>query len=92
MAGSGTAPLQPPLPTIMNLPFQPVSGSHSSILMSESLLGVSVAAMRQCAGRSTGRAAAPAGMNGPALTATALVMRACGSACLATASQDIAGS
>jgi hypothetical protein len=53
-------PAQPPLPTAWNLPFHAVSaaaapsargaGSQTSILMSESLVGVSVAATRQNAG------------------------------------------
>jgi hypothetical protein len=47
MAGEAIAPLKAPLPTAWNLPFQPVAGSHTSILMSESLVGVSVAATRQ---------------------------------------------
>jgi hypothetical protein len=46
MAGYGIAPLNPPLPTAMNLPFQPAVGSQTSILMSESRLGFNVAATR----------------------------------------------
>src|SRR6188508_427378 len=45
-------PFQPPLPTAWNLPFQPAAGIHTSILMSESAVGLSVAATRQNAGRS----------------------------------------
>src|SRR5688572_20553896 len=52
-------PFQPPLPTAWNLPFQPDAGSHSSILMSDSLVGVSVAATRQNAGRSANGLAPP---------------------------------
>ena len=53
-------PAQPPLPTAWNLPFHPDEGSHTSILMSESLLGVSVAATRQKAGSAANAwAAAP---------------------------------
>src|SRR5262245_11688400 len=44
-------PAQPPFPTAWNLPFQPFAGSHTSILMSESVVGVSVAATRQNDGR-----------------------------------------
>src|SRR5882672_12141314 len=41
-------PAHPPLPTAWNLPFHVVlSGSQTSILMSESLVGVSVAVTRQ---------------------------------------------
>src|SRR6185369_6883863 len=42
-------PAHPPPPTNSNLPFQ-FSGSQTSILMSESALGFSVAATRQSAG------------------------------------------
>src|SRR5450631_2928039 len=41
------APLNAPLPTAWNLPFQFVDGSHISILMSESEDGRNVAATRQ---------------------------------------------
>src|ERR1700722_4670592 len=44
-------PPQPPLPTARNLPFHPVTGSHTSIPISESLVGLSVAATRQKGGR-----------------------------------------
>src|SRR5205807_1800901 len=44
-------PAQPPLPTAWNFPFHPTAGSQTSILMSESDDGVSVAATRQKAGR-----------------------------------------
>src|SRR5579859_3575237 len=43
-------PAQAPLPTDCRFPFHPDSGSQTSILISESLLGVSVAATRQNAG------------------------------------------
>ena len=43
-------PAHPPLPTAWNFPFQPDAGSQTSILMSESPDGVSVAATRQNAG------------------------------------------
>jgi len=44
-------PAQPPLPTAWNLPFHPVVGNQISTLMSESLVGVNVAATRQKSGR-----------------------------------------
>ena len=50
-------PFKPPLPTAWNLPFQPAAGSQTSILMSESLVGVSVAATRQNAGSARDRVA-----------------------------------
>src|SRR5262245_3700492 len=50
-AGYGMVPAQPPLPTASNLPFQPDAGSQISTLMSESLVGISVAVTRQNAGR-----------------------------------------
>src|SRR5262249_27476354 len=44
-------PAQPPLPTAWNLPFQPFAGSHTSILISQSDEGLSVAATPQKSGR-----------------------------------------
>ena len=77
-------PFQPPLPTAWNFPFQPVAGSQTSILMSESLEGLSVAATRQNAGRSANCAPPPprppaGGVNAPAATGCAIVMVASGS-------------
>src|SRR5207302_2509986 len=46
------APDQPPFPTAWNLPFQPEAGIHTSILISESFVGATVAATRQNAGSS----------------------------------------
>src|SRR5678816_4946504 len=76
-------PAHPPLPTAWNFPFH-FAGSHTSILMSESLDGISVAATRQNAGsdaytRDTcGGAppcrAAPGGVNAPAATSCAIVI------------------
>src|ERR1041384_3067072 len=71
------APAKPPLPCPRYLPFHPVSGSHTSILMSESLAGLRVAATRQNAGRfftEAGGALARGGMNAPAATVCASVM------------------
>src|SRR4051812_30545125 len=44
-------PWKPPPPVPRNLPFHVVLGSQTSILMAESLIGVSVAVTRQKAGR-----------------------------------------
>src|SRR6185369_15319733 len=85
-------PFQPPLPTTRNFPFQAAlpgapsargAGSHTSILMSESALGFSVAATRQNAGRSAnGLPPRPPGCeNAPAATASAAVIVAFGIAC-----------
>src|SRR2546421_384992 len=52
------APDQPPFPTASNLPFHPDAGNQTSILISESALGLNVAATRQNAGRSL-KAAGP---------------------------------
>ena len=41
-------PFHPPLPTAWNLPFQPDAGSQTSILISESDEGFSVAALGSC--------------------------------------------
>jgi hypothetical protein len=65
-------PPHPPLPTSWNFPFQPVSGSHTSDLMSESDDGLMTSVTRQKAG-SVGATSAnpfvPAGAaNFPALT------------------------
>src|SRR5688500_2596924 len=49
-------PFHPPLPTACSLPFQPAIGNHTSILMSDSFAGASVAATRQNAGRSASAA------------------------------------
>ena len=46
------APDQPPFPTASNFPFQPEAGIQTSILISESLDGLSVAAIRQYGGKS----------------------------------------
>jgi hypothetical protein len=43
-------PAQPPLPTAWNVPFHPDIGIHTSTLMSESVLGASVAVTRQNSG------------------------------------------
>src|SRR5436309_14529739 len=44
-------PPRPPLPTPSNFPFQPVVGIHTSALMSEAGLGLSVTVTRQKDGR-----------------------------------------
>src|SRR5436853_7834165 len=72
-------PFQPPLPTASNFPFQLEAGNHTSILMSESGVGFTVAAIRQKAGRSLNcapppRPPPPAGAKAPAATAWAEVM------------------
>src|SRR5579864_3359697 len=70
-------PANPPLPTPRYRPFQPVSGSHTSNLISESLAGLIVAATRQNAGRfftEAGGTFSPGGINAPAATGCADVM------------------
>src|SRR5687767_13901074 len=49
-------PAHPPLPTAWNLPFHVRVGIQTSILMSESADGFSVAAIRQCSGSMAGGA------------------------------------
>src|SRR3954471_1349740 len=79
-------PAHAPLPTACSLPFHPEAGSHTSILMSESVDGVNVAATRQKAGRLANafpprpppRAFGSA--NCPAATVCASVTWTCGSA------------
>src|SRR5258708_3016959 len=74
-------PAQAPLPTASRLGFQLASaGIHTSILISESEDGVSVAATRQKAGRFTYGFAplppprAPGAWNAPAATVSAVVI------------------
>src|SRR5690349_5582487 len=60
IAAYETTPAHPPPPTAWYLPFHPEAGSQTSALMSESLVGVSVARTRQNAGTfANGFAAAP---------------------------------
>src|SRR5439155_12768959 len=71
-------PFQPPFPTASNFPFQFEEGSQTSILISDSLDGFKVAAIRQNAGRSLNcapppRPPPPAGANPPAATVCARV-------------------
>src|SRR5580765_7551387 len=72
------APDQPPLPTPMNLPFQPSAGIQTSTLISESEVGRMVAATRQKAGSCRNPACCPAlrlgSVKAPAGTAAAVVM------------------
>src|SRR6185295_422096 len=83
------APPHPPFPTARNLPFQPDAGIQTSILMSESLVGLSVAATRQNAGKSLNgslcAAPRPPGAwgitNEPAATDSASEIVVLGSAC-----------
>src|SRR6266508_4145848 len=89
MAGYAIAPLNAPLPTAWNLPFQPDAGIQTSILMFESLDGLSVAASRQNAGRPAKAcgvatedlppSAGDGGVNAPASTIPADVIVAAGS-------------
>src|SRR2546425_7288041 len=78
-------PPKPPLPTAWNLPFHAWAGSQTSILMSESDEGVSVAATRQKAGTWLKPGPPPArpppdgGVNPPAGTFCAAVMVGWGS-------------
>src|SRR5438552_5829857 len=76
-------PAQPPLPTAWNLPFHAWAGSQTSILMSESDEGVSVAATRQKVGSwlNCGTAGPVSGrVNAPAATVLAKVIEVFGSA------------
>src|SRR5262247_3423108 len=74
-------PAQTPFPPPTNLPFQPVSGIHTSKRMSESAVGRSVPATRQKAGKAEksigGPPPAPPGpgsLKPPAGTSTAVVI------------------
>src|SRR5260370_16034218 len=64
-------PAKPPFPTPWYLPFHPVAGIHTSILMSESAAGLISAGTRQKAGTSLNTAGFGAGLgssNFPAAT------------------------
>src|SRR6266550_2171545 len=76
-------PAQPPLPTAWNFPFQSTAGIQTSILMSESDEGVSVAATQQKVGSWLNCGAAgpvPGRVNAPAGTTWARVIEVFGSA------------
>src|SRR4051794_29736860 len=78
IAAYAIVPAHPPLPTAWNLPFQPDAGSHTSILISESGDGVSVAATRQNPGSAFIASLcvprpAPGVVNAPAATVCASV-------------------
>src|SRR4249919_2135742 len=87
-------PAQPPLPTAWNLPFHPLAGSQTSVLMSESLVGVSVAATRQNGPSATygfrPRGGPSGGWNVPGATTSALVMAVPLRASVARFSQEAA--
>src|SRR5262250_809237 len=95
IAPSEIAPVQPPFPTAINFPFHPETGIQTSILMSESVVGLMVAATRQNAGRvlytggTTAPGAAP-GSNAPAATVWARVMVVSGSLREDRPSQEVA--
>src|SRR5262245_53978718 len=72
-------PFHPPLPVDWNLPFHPEEGSQTSILMSESADGLSVAATRQNAGKSANALPPPrpppcGGVKAPAAIGCAIVI------------------
>src|ERR1051326_691680 len=85
------APDHPPLPTPINLPFQFCPGNQTSILISESDVGLTTAATRQNAGKRS-NAACCAGerfgrVKAPAATVSALVIVASASASVERLSQ-----
>src|SRR5258708_2679711 len=76
-------PLQPPLPLASKFPFQPLTGSQYSILISESPEGLDVTWTRQNAGRFANDspplafpfpAAGAGGANAPAATDSAMIV------------------
>src|SRR5215467_14749401 len=84
-------PANPPLPTPAYLPFQPVTGIHTSILMSESDAGLISAVTRQNAGVASAEAGPPpGGIKGPAATLCAEVIVVSGSLRFARVSQGTA--
>src|SRR5262245_17360476 len=82
-------PWKPPPPVPRKRPFQIVLGSQTSILMAESLIGVSVAVTRQNGG-SPVSGAPPGGTNVPVSLSAADVMVACCSGRLARLVQGVA--
>src|SRR5262245_10335869 len=74
----------------MNFPFQPVTGNHTSILMSESAVGFNVAATRQNAG-SERFGWKPGTANAPASTCAAVVIVVSGSASFPSSAHDPPG-
>src|SRR5574339_572538 len=83
-------PLNAPLPTACNLPFQPDAGNQTSILISDSLVGFSVAAIRQNEGKALIASAFSwtGDVNAPASTLSASVMVAPGSLSFDNAPHD----
>ena len=86
MAAYPIEPAHPPFPTAWYFPFHPDAGSHTSTLMSESDVGVIVAATRQNAGSVRNPCPplpspppAAGGENPPAATDCAIVMDVSGS-------------
>src|SRR5579872_6069162 len=92
MAGYAMAPLNAPLPTAWNFPFQPAAGNQTSILIFESLVGESVAATRQNAGSAEKSPASPPAsvLKVPGWTNSATVIAAWGSAILARSPHAVA--
>src|SRR5438270_11266766 len=84
-------PAKPPLPWPRYLPFQPVSGSQTSISMAESFAGLMVACTRQKAGRffpeNSDSLSRAGGTKAPAATCSADVMVVSGSLSVARLSQ-----
>ena len=83
-------PAKPPLPTPWSFRFQPAAGIHTSISICESLVGRMTPATRQNAGRPVSGLSA-GGLKVPDVTASAVVIVACGSRRLARLSQVRAG-
>src|SRR5262249_22244816 len=87
MASKEMAPANPPLPWPRYLPFQPLSGNQTSILMSESADGVRAAETRQKAGRFLMTVGLPGRVNAPVVTDCAAVIFVFGSESWARLSQ-----
>jgi hypothetical protein len=85
-------PLNAPLPTAWNLPFQFAAGIQTSTLMSESGDGVSVIATRQNDGSDRNAFSWSGGLNAPASTVSATVIFAFGNASFARSAQPASAS
>src|SRR6185312_11997961 len=85
-------PARPPLPTPLYLPFQLVSGSHTSNSMSLSLLGWMLPATRQKSGSPVIGRVLPGGVKLPPVTGWAKVITVSGRRRLARLAQSVAAS
>src|SRR5260370_39587019 len=85
-------PARPPLPTPLNLLFQPASGIHNSNAMLESAVGRMLPATRQKSGRPVSVLLLPGGVKLPPGTCCAIGITASGGSGPARLAQGVAAS